>query len=175
MSSQSDTYEKATAAMQQAQNNAGGCYGAGQALGAGFTPPPKGTSAEEVLEYLLMHYGAALAQLQALRGRVWQLEAVNETHLMRSHERNAVIEKLRNRVEELEGDVEDREERIKAMAPDEQFEVIGVYTASNKGVSREVRRTLSHLAVASFDGKTTITVDLRAKGRKRAGSGSNTP
>lgn len=169
MSIYNEAIEKMQAGQAQ-QRQAGAVPG----LAAGFAPPPQPTSPQEVLDYLLIHYGAALAQVQALRGRVWQLEAVNETHLQRRHESSAVIEQLRNKVEELEGDVEDREERIKAMAPDEQFKVVGVYTARTKGVERELKRTLSHLAVASFDGTTTITVDLRATGRKRAGSSSIT-
>lgn len=75
------------------------------AYAPGYAPPPQGVKAEQVIDYLLVHYGHAIEQNDHMRGRVWQLEAVNDNHLRSRQELCDAVVALRQRISQLEDEV----------------------------------------------------------------------
>lgn len=147
-------YDKAMAQQQQT---------CGQALGLGAPYPRDGATPTEVIEYLTVQLGAAISERNALRGRVRQLEQVNNSQWLQRQDASDTIVGLR-------AEVKDLVDQLKERAPEKQFVVIGCF-----GANARVERPMEMLSCASANGQTKIRVDARVKRRKRAGSSNSTP
>jgi hypothetical protein len=149
-----DVYEKFAEQASNVQRETGQCA----ALGAGYAAHPASfePSPLQVIEFLTVQLGAAVKERNDLRGRVWQLDQVNTTHLMRRQEMCDALVELRQEVSRLQKQVADS-------APQKQISVVGCF-----GANARVERPMEQLSCASANGKTVIRVDARVKRRKRA-------
>jgi MarR-like DNA-binding transcriptional regulator SgrR of sgrS sRNA len=184
--SETETYAKAAAQTQQQLQQAERSAGATQGLAAGYSPPPAAPTADSVIDYLLVRYGAKLEQHHHLVCRVWQLDAVCNNHLRARQEMGDVIAQLRGENSVLRNQVEaERTERLAAeivrgVAENERNELLdrckklqeqlactkpvvqAIYSWRGRAMSRELRITAVQ---ALGDGKVRIQVDLRGVSR----------
>lgn len=156
----------------------------------GYAPPPQGVKAEQVIDYLLVHYGHAIEQNDHMRGRVWQLEAVNDNHLRSRQELCDVVVSLRQRISQLEDELAAAKaatisaECVLKIAEDERnrlmeackrlVEQTGFIKPKVKATywgrgGRTLERELPVTSVQTGQGHAIITVDLRNHSRNRAG------
>jgi hypothetical protein len=151
-------YNEAIEKMQagQAQQRQAGAVSGLAAAGALGTPYPReGALPQEVIEFLTMQLGTALAERNALRGRVWQLEGANNSLWLQRQDTADTLIGLRGEVAHLT-------EQLKQRAPEKQFVVIGCF-----GGGAKVERPMEMLSCASANGQTRIRVDARVSRRKR--------
>ena len=165
-------------------------YGAQQqAQCGGYPPPPMGVKAEQVIDYLLVHYGHAVEQNDHMRVRVWQLESVNDNHLRSRQELCDAVFEMRQRISQLEDELaaakaatlsaeivmgiaekraNDLADRCRKLQEEFGF-VEPVVSATYWGRGgRTLERELPITSVQSGQGRVKITVDLRNSSRKRA-------
>lgn len=162
------------------------------AYAPGYAPPPQGVKAEQVIDYLLVHYGHAIEQNDHMRGRVWQLEAVNDNHLRSRQELCDMVVELRQQLSKREDElaaakaatiaadmvanaaISERDnlrvdcQRYREQAACVQPKVMASYWGRG---GRTLERELPLLSVQSGAGveRIRISVDLRNHSRKRAG------
>ena len=156
----------------------------------GYAPPPQGVKAEQVVDYLLVHYGHAIEQNDHMRQRVWQLEGVNDNHLRSRQELCDAVVDLRQRLSQLENELsaakaktlsaecvlkiaEDERNRLleRCKRMEEQFGFIKPKvnaTYWGRG-GRTLERELPVTSVQTGTGHVILTVDLRNHSRQRAG------
>lgn len=163
-------------------------YGA-QQQAAGFArvypPPPQGVKAEQVIDYLLIHYGHAIEQNDSMRGRVWQLEAVNDNHLRSRQELCDMVVELRQQLSKREDELSAAKaatisaECVLKIAEDERNRLLEACKILREQVAvinprvnavyswrgKEMQRDLRVVAVQTINGKITVQVDLRGVSR----------
>jgi hypothetical protein len=151
----------------------------------GYAPPPQGVKAEQVIDYLLVHYGHAVEQNDYMRGRVWQLEAVNDNHLRSRQEMCDDIVWARQHVATLTQQLADANaaklaaEIVQGIVEKEGNELLDKVNTLREQVAvlnprvnavysyrgKPMQRDLRVIAVQTTNGQVTVQVDLRGVSR----------